>query len=286
MASTDYKRIEKAIGFLLENHKQQPNLNEVAAHVHLSPHHFQRLFVNFAGISPKQFLQFITTEYAKGKLASQQGTIHVSLDSGLSGGSRLYDHFVKIEAVTPGEFKSQGRDLDFYYGTATTHFGDVFICWTNKGIHQLVFLDDATSSSLCQQQLMQQWPLATFQERSTEASSLTQSIFERGEKKPDIKLWLKGSPFQIAVWKALLSIEAGQVSTYKRIAELIDRPKAFRAVGTAIGANPIAYLIPCHRVIQQSGVIGGYRWRPARKSIILGCEFSQYEFSVNPQTFT
>lgn len=276
MAKTDYQKIESAIHFLLAHQKEQPTLNQIAEHIHLSPYHFQRLFVDYAGVSPKQFLQFITTEHAKRKL-QHSDTVSTSFDTGLSGTGRLYDHFIKLEGVTPGEFKTRGDGATFFHGKAESKFGDILIFWTKKGIHKITFIDNEQSCKTAIKSVQDTWPLAKFVEDDEQAREFANTIFHPSHETSQLKLWVKGSAFQLAVWRALLEIQNGQVSTYKKIAEAIERPKAYRAVGTAIGANPIAYLIPCHRVIQQTGMFGGYRWKPERKSVLLGVEFSSQE---------
>lgn len=268
-----YERIEKAIAFLKQHHQHQPSLADVAEHVHLSPHHFHRVFADFTGITPKSFLQCLTTQYAK-NLLQQHSTLETTHALGLSSQSRLFEHLVKLEAVTPGELKAQGQGLHFYHGVSLSPWGKVWLCWTTRGIHtlQFVFADEEQQSLLRQVKLL--WPCAEFHESTTEAQRLTDRGFDRKPSQA-LKLWVKGTPFQLQVWQALLRIPEGEVRTYKAIACDIGQQKACRAVGTAIGKNPIAVLIPCHRVIQQSGAIGGYRWTPLRKQGLLGCEFAR-----------
>lgn len=268
-----YERIEKAIAFLQQNHQLQPSLADVAEHVHLSPHHFHRVFADFTGVTPKVFLQCLTTQYAK-NLLQQHSTLETTHALGLSSQSRLFEHLVKLEAVTPGELKTQGQGLSFHYGTAWSPWGKVWLCWTTRGIHtlQFVFSDEEQQGLLLQ--IKQLWPSATFHESTNEAQQLTDRGFDR-QASETLKFWVKGTPFQLQVWQALLRIPEGEVRTYKALACDIGQEKACRAVGTAIGKNPIAVLIPCHRVIQQSGAIGGYRWTPLRKRGLLGCEFAR-----------
>ena len=267
---TNYERIEKAIVYLKENFKEQPDLDEVAGQVYLSPFHFQRLFKEWAGVSPKKFLQFLSVEYAKGLLKQNLPLSEVSFETGLSGTSRLHDLFIGIEGMTPGEYKNGGEALQIHYSFAETPFGDIIIGSTHKGICHLAFVDDhqegisslskAFSNASIRQKtdIMQQDALRFF---SGDWNDLRK-----------VKLHLKGTPFQVKVWQTLLQIPFGNMSTYATVAGHIDQPKASRAVGTAIGSNPVAFLIPCHRVIRSTGIIGDYHWGTARKTAILGWE--------------
>ncbi|MBL7693861.1 MAG: methylated-DNA--[protein]-cysteine S-methyltransferase [Ferruginibacter sp.] len=266
----DYKRIEKAIGYLKDHFKEQPDLEAVARQVHLSPYHFQRLFKDWAGVSPKKFLQFISVEYAKGLLRQDLSLSDVSYETGLSGTSRLHDLFIGIEGMTPGEYKNGGEALQINYSFAETPFGDIIIASTAKGICQLAFVQTEEEGL---KTLYQSFPQALLQQK-TDILQQDALRFFKGDWSDlqRVKLHLKGSPFQLKVWESLLKIPFGNLSTYGVIAENIERPKASRAVGTAIGANPVAYLIPCHRVIRSSGIIGDYHWGTVRKTAILGWE--------------
>lgn len=265
MKNTDYDRIADAIDFIVAQAKRQPTLDEVARHVHLSPYHFQRLFSRWAGVTPKRFLQVLTIDHAKQLLQHTSSLLDVSHQVGLSGGSRLYDHFVQIEAMTPGEYKQHGDGLRIEYGTHATPFGEAFIAMTARGICQLEFIDSKSASVLVKQ-LKQTWPKAQLLSAPRKAATVLRQIFN-GEQKPDrpLSLYVKGTNFQIQVWRALLQIPTGGVSSYSLIAQTLGKPQASRAVGSAVAANPVAFLIPCHRVIQQSGQIGQYHWGVERK---------------------
>jgi AraC family transcriptional regulator of adaptative response/methylated-DNA-[protein]-cysteine methyltransferase len=267
---TDYERIEKAIVYLKENFKAQPSLDEVAKQVYLSPFHFQRLFKDWAGVSPKKFLQFLSVEYAKGLLKQDLSISDASYETGLSGTSRLHDLFISIEGMTPGEFKNGGKDLPVNFSFAESPFGDIIIASTQKGICYLAFVKDESQGL---ESLQGFFPNAKITHK-TDLMQQDALHFFKGDwndlKK--IKLHLKATPFQLKVWQTLLQIPFGSVSTYGAIASNIQNGKASRAVGTAIGSNPVAFLIPCHRVIRTSGIIGGYHWGSNRKTAILSWE--------------
>ena len=267
---TNYERIEKAIVYLKENFKEQPDLDEVAGQVYLSPFHFQRLFKEWAGVSPKKFLQFLSVEYAKGLLKQNLPLSEVSFETGLSGTSRLHDLFIGIEGMTPGEFKNKGESLHINYSFAETPFGDIIIASTQKGICYLAFVDDHQEGI---QSLSKTFTNASIVQK-TDIMQQDALRFFSGDWKDlrKVKLHLKGTPFQVKVWQTLLQIPFGNMSTYASIASHIDQPKASRAVGTAIGSNPVAFLIPCHRVIRSTGIIGDYHWGTTRKTAILGWE--------------
>ncbi len=271
--TVDYNRIEKAIHFIEDNFKSQPTLEQVADNVHLSKYHFNRIFKRWAGIGPVQFLQFITLDYTKKKLAESKSLLDTSFDSGLSGPSRLHDLFVTFDAMTPGDFKKQGAGLNIDYGFCASPFGECLMARTKRGICHLGFVQKNNSSNALHQ-LFDAWPGAVFSENSKSIAPLVSQIFNLNktrESRP-FNLLIKGTNFQINVWKALLQIPSGNVVSYQNIAEYIGRPKAFRAVGSAIAINPVAYLIPCHRVISKSGKIHQYRWGSSRKKAIVGWE--------------
>ena len=262
---SDYQRIEKAINFILENRNKQPSLEEIAESVHLSPFHFQRLFSEWAGITPKRFLQNLTVEHAKTLLDQAKPLLQASTEAGLSGTSRLHDHFVSLEAVTPGEYKTAGQGLTIHYGIQETLFGTTFIATTERGICKIAFLNNKNYVDAVNA-LKQDWPLTILIEDTESISETASSIFSKApNKNKPLSLYVRGTNFQVMVWRALLQIPQGHLQSYSSVATAIGKPKALRAVGTAIGANPIAFVIPCHRVIQQSGGIGGYRWGVARK---------------------
>lgn len=267
----DFERIASAIDYIKINFKSQPTLEQVAAQVFLSPHHFQRMFTRWAGTSPKKFLQYISVEYAKSLLSENKKTLFdTSIESGLSGSSRLHDLFISIEGMTPGEYKNGGENLNINYDFFQSHFGKIIVASTNKGICHLAFTDD---EQIAVQALIKRFPNALFQKKADNLQKKAAGIFSADwNNLPLIKLHLKGSEFQLKVWEALLKIPVGKLTTYGKIAGDIKMPKASRAVGTAVGANPVAWLIPCHRVIQSSGIFGGYHWGTARKAAIIGWE--------------
>jgi len=270
---TDYERIAMAIDFIRSHAQQQPSLDDIAKHIGLSPSHFQRLFSRWAGISPKRFLQVLTLEYAEQLLQRKNMSVFdVSTGVGLSSGSRLYDHFVQLIAMTPAEFKQQGAGVSISFGIHETPFGNAFIAVTARGICQLVFIDTQTRHQLVQT-LMQAWPLAELIEDFEKTAVIVEQLFssKTTNDKP-LSIMVKGTNFQVNVWRALLTIPEGELQSYKNIAQQIGKPKAIRAVGTAIGANPVAFLIPCHRVIRQSGELGGYRWGLSRKHAMIARE--------------
>ena len=271
----DYARIEKAMAYMVAHTAAQPNLETVAAHVHLSAFHFQRLFCRYAGISPKRFLQALTLERGKQLMQASTSLLDVAHTLGLSGGSRLYDHFVTLEAVTPGEFKRQGEGVSIAYGVHETPLGSMFVAVTPRGICRMGFVDASSADELLAR-LAKEWPRSTFH-HSVEA---TQFAVERLFAKPEegaaaLSLHVKGTNFQIAVWRALLTIPEGQLASYSHIAQALGAPKSSRAVGNAVGANPIALWIPCHRVIQQSGALGGYRWGVEKKQMVQAWELAK-----------
>ncbi len=271
-AETDYGRIEQAIQYLEENFREQPNLDDVAAQVHLSPFHFQRLFKEWAGVTPKQFLKFLTLEHAQKLLSESESVLETTYEVGLSSPSRLHDLFVSIDAVTPAEYKRMGEGLEIIYGYHSTPFGECLLGVTERGITGLFFVQGDRAAALADFQ--KTWPEATFVEDPTVTAPTAAQIFPSGfEDAPrEVKLFLKGTNFQVKVWEALLRIPPAAVCSYGDIARLLGNPNASRAVGTAVGSNFVAYLIPCHRVIRSSGVIRDYRWGSARKKAILGWE--------------
>jgi AraC family transcriptional regulator of adaptative response/methylated-DNA-[protein]-cysteine methyltransferase len=274
--SQDFQRIEKAIRFIEGHFRSQPSLDRIAGSVSLSRYHFDRLFKRWAGISPMQFLQFLTLDYTKQRLAESKSLLDTALDAGLSGPSRLHDLFVTFEAMTPGEYKKQGRGLAISYGYHPTPFGECFLATTARGICHLGFVSLPKRGDAFDQ-LVQTWPGAVFSEDTGHVAAIAHAIFSRQRQDPQrpFNLLLKGTNFQIQVWKALLTIPSGCVTSYQDIAALIGRPKACRAVANAIAINPVAYLIPCHRVIAASGTLHRYRWGSARKKALIGWEAAQ-----------
>ncbi|MBU0695648.1 MAG: methylated-DNA--[protein]-cysteine S-methyltransferase [Bacteroidetes bacterium] len=267
----NYQRIAEAIDYIRQNYKQQPSLDEIAERINVSPFHFQKIFTDWAGVSPKKFLQFISLKHAKQLLQKKESTLFdVAFQTGLSGTSRLHDLFVSIEGMTPGEFKNGGENLNIDYQFYQSPFGGILIACTAKGICFMAFADDKEKEIL---NLKSHFPNAEFYQLSNKLHQQALLIFSKDWKeKSQLKLHLKGTVFQLKVWEALLKIPIGNLTTYGTIAQEIENPKASRAVGTAIGSNPVAFLIPCHRVIQSTGEFGGYLWGPTRKTAIIGWE--------------
>ena len=275
-SSADYRTIEQAIRYLEKNAQRQPELKEVAAAVGLSEFHFQRLFTRWAGISPKRFLQFITKEHAKELLDRSANLLDTTVQVGLSSLGRLHDLFVTTGAVTPGEYKSRGAGLTVRYGLHPTPFGRCLLAVTDRGICHLGFVQ--TTEGAAVDELVSRWQRAEMVEDSQTTASLVEPIFGLGRRLDQpLRLHLRGTNFQLKVWEALLRVQAGAVTTYSQIAEQIGEPRAARAVGSAVGANPVPVLIPCHRVIRAIGEFGNYRYGAARKLALLGWEFSQAE---------
>ncbi len=275
-ASEDYHRIARAIAFMRQHHLNQPNLATVAQHIGLSEYHFQRLFTQWVGISPKRFLQYLTVEYAKSKITETKSLLDLTLDVRLSSPGRLHDLFVNLEAMSPGEFKAGGAGLQIRYGIHDTPFGTSLIATTARGICNLYFLE-TTDEQTAAQKLRLTWKNAEIIRDEQATQSLRDLIFNSetlSEQKP-LTLLVKGTNFQIQVWRALLKLPFGAIATYQTIAQMVARPTAARAVGNAIGKNPIGYLIPCHRVIRESGELGGYGWGVERKTVMLGWEASR-----------
>ncbi|ELB2793424.1 methylated-DNA--[protein]-cysteine S-methyltransferase [Aeromonas hydrophila] len=274
---SDYARIADAIRFIASQVARQPTLDEIAAHVHLSPFHFQRLFSRWAGVTPKRYLQVLTLERAKALLQESRPLLEVADTLGLSSGSRLYDHFVQLEAVTPGEYKQRGAGLVIDHGVHDTPFGQAFVALTPRGICNFSFLDDQAPQTPLTA-LAQSWPEAELREEPSRTMEVIHTMFD-GSKAPDrpISLHVSGTNFQISVWRALLQIPPAKVVSYAQVASAVGNPKAARAVGLAVGANPIALMIPCHRVIQQNGKLGGYHWGETRKQAIHAWEAARYE---------
>ncbi|MBB6131258.1 bifunctional helix-turn-helix domain-containing protein/methylated-DNA--[protein]-cysteine S-methyltransferase [Mucilaginibacter lappiensis] len=267
----NYDRIAEAINYIKLNFKHQPNLDDVAEKVHLSPFHFQRLFTDWAGISPKKFLQYLSLDYAKNLLKDKQATLFdTAFETGLSGTGRLHDLFINIEGMTPAEYKNGGKELNINYSFAESPFGNIIVASTPKGICYMAFADDRENAF---GKLLEQFPNATYTQVVDVAQQDALHIFKKDwSELSKIKLHLKGTSFQLKVWETLLKIPMGDLSSYSDISKQIHQPNASRAVGSAIGANPVAFLIPCHRVIKSTGESGGYHWGPTRKSAIIGWE--------------
>jgi AraC family transcriptional regulator, regulatory protein of adaptative response / methylated-DNA-[protein]-cysteine methyltransferase len=267
----DYERAARAIDYLRRNAAGQPDLAAAARHAHLSEHHFQRLFTRWAGVSPKRFVQFLTLEHAKARLATTRGVLDLAGAVGLSGPGRLHDLFVTLEAVSPGEFKASGAGLAIRYGVHDSPFGAALVAITARGICGLHFVDNSNDGA---GRLRRDWPDAELRRDPGATAQVAERIFRPLSSPPGrpLALLVKGTNFQVKVWRALLELPVGALASYGEVAARIGAPGSARAVGTAVGANPIAWLIPCHRVIRESGALGGYRWGPERKAAMLGWE--------------
>ena len=278
---SDYRRIEQTIRYLEQHLHDQPGLEQLAAQVHLSPFHFQRLFTRWSGVSPKRFLQYLTLEHAKQLLMQNSSQLEAAYDSGLSSPSRLHDLFVAVDAVTPGEYRDLGSGLRIAYGMHPSPFGECLVAVTERGVCALSFLDaDGPEHEI--EELRARWAGARLEEDSKRTEAMIRRIFasaQTGNRSP-IPLLLKGTNFQIKVWEALLRVRPGAVISYHGLARAVGNPRADRAVGSAVGANPIAYLIPCHRVIRSTGVFGNYRYGSTRKTAMLGWEQARLERAV------
>lgn len=270
-----YNIVADAIHFIRTNHRHQPSLGEIAAAVSLSEFHLQRIFTEWAGISPKRFLQYLTKEYARQSLQQSMSILSTTLDAGLSSPGRLHDLMVTCEALTPGEIKARGKGVNISFGLSPTPFGIALLGWTDRGICYLAFCESDEQAK--REELMAQWPAAQFFQDDTGAIKLGQDIFIRRKQKKHLHLLLRGTNFQIKVWEALLQVAPSQVVTYSTLASLSQTPKAHRAVGTALAANTIGFLIPCHRVIRGTGEAGHYRWDSQRKSAMLAWEAGRHE---------
>ena len=272
--SDDYLRIEQAILYLENHYKDQPALQEIAANIGLSEYHFQRLFTRWAGVSPKRFLQFLTKEGAKDLLNRAENLLDTTHQVGLSSLGRLHDLFITAEAVTPGEYKSRGAGVTIRYGIHPTPFGTALIATTERGICHLSFVQTSEGDAI--DSLVSEWQQAKMMEDYKSTVSLIEPIFDlryHHQGKP-LHVHLRGTNFQLKVWEALLQISPGEVTTYAGLASKIGNPGATRAVGTAVGHNPIAVLIPCHRVIRKVGEFGNYRYGASRKKALLAREYA------------
>lgn len=276
--TTDYQRVAQAIQFLAQNYQAQPSLEELAAQLALSPFHLQRLFTQWAGVSPKRFVQYLTAEHAKHLLTNAHSVLDAAYETGLSSPGRLHDLLIATEAVTPGEFKQRGAGLQIVYGCHATPFGDCLLAVTSRGICQLLFLTESGWATAVAE-LREQWSAAQLVEDQTQTQPFFAQIFPVNDRVQPrtVSLLLKGTNFQLKVWTALLQIPAGAAWSYEDVAQAIGQPTAARAVGNAVGANPIAYLIPCHRVIRKSGIVDAYRWGATRKKAMLAWESAQQE---------
>ncbi|MFW2592286.1 bifunctional helix-turn-helix domain-containing protein/methylated-DNA--[protein]-cysteine S-methyltransferase [Aliarcobacter butzleri] len=264
---TTYKQIEKAIRFIDENFKEHPSIDEIAKNIGMSKYHFIRVFKEYVGVTPKQFLHCVTLNYAKEHIKESKSILDSSLDIGLSSTSRLHELFVNLIGVTPKEWKEKGKDVQITYGFGQTPFGEALIGFTDKGICYLGFIDNNKKEIF--QRFNELWENANLVFDEKLAYEYLENIFVKNKKYP---LLVKGTNLQINVWKALLNLPNGIVATYQDIANYLEKPKAVRAIASAIGKNHIGYLIPCHRVIAKSGAMSGYRWGIERKKILIAYE--------------
>ena len=277
-SARDYHYIAKAMDFLNRDWRTQPALDEIAAHVGLSPAHFQRLFVRWAGLSPKAFLHAVTLEQARDMLHRGESVLDTSYELGLSGPGRLHDLFVRYEAMTPGDYKTGGADLVISYGCHASPFGTALAMVTKRGLAGLAFCEDdhAIEKQAALEDMMHRWPNAHYQEETAQTAPYVDQAFNPDKWQADrpLKVVLMGSEFNVSVWEELLKIPSGHAVTYGTLASKLGKPKAARAIGTAVGRNPISFVVPCHRVLRKSGELGGYHWGLARKRAIIGWEAS------------
>ncbi|GAB2871693.1 bifunctional transcriptional activator/DNA repair enzyme AdaA [Hymenobacter ruber] len=270
---TDYQRIAAALTYAQAHFQAQPDLDELARQAHWSPFHFQRKFQEWAGVSPKKFLQYLSLDHAKSLLRQQASVAEAAHETGLSGTGRLHDLFVSMEAMTPGEYRHGGAALAISYSFGDSAFGTYLVASTDKGICKLDFIEDKTAALA---ELRAEWPNATLIAEGMPAHAQVARFFARDFPPTGrLHLHLKGTAFQLKIWESLLRVPEGELRTYAQLAEAAERGAAVRAAGTAIGANPVAYLIPCHRVIRGTGELGQYRWGSTRKAALLGCEAAQ-----------
>ena len=274
--SDDYARIAEALYFLHERHTERPDLKAVADHVGLSSFHFQRLFSRWAGVSPKRYLDHLALTDAKALLRKANDVLGTSLDAGYSGPGRLHDRFVQLDAVTPGQYAHLGADLEILYGWYPCPFGWMLLAHTGRGICWISFHDQADDPAGLEQ-LQQEWPRGNPRLQTQGGQHFAKALFSQDTPRAPLRLMVRGTNFQIQVWRALLRIPQGALTSYGRLAALLERPSAARAVGNAVGANPVSYLIPCHRVINALGTSGNYRWGETRKRALLSWESARSE---------
>lgn len=265
-----YRQIARAISYVRTERLRQPEVGDIADHVGMSVDHLQRTFADWAGVGPKKFLMAATLDAAKDRLRQSESVLDAAFEAGLSGPGRLHDLFVTWDAVTPGEFKSKGAGMTFRYGVHETPFGPCLVVLSARGLTGLSFIGDSEEVALAEQR--KGWEMADWQRDQAATAQVARQAFDRGRSKGDLRLLLRGSPYRIKVWEALLRIPEGALTTYGDLAARIDKRSAARAVSNAIAGNLLGYVIPCHRVIRESGAITGYRWAPERKSVILAHE--------------
>ncbi|MEE4217224.1 MAG: methylated-DNA--[protein]-cysteine S-methyltransferase [Xanthomonadales bacterium] len=271
--NTHYELVARALDWIAQNRLEQPELSELARELGVSPHHLQRVFQEWAGVSPKQFLKSLTRQAALERLASGESVLDAAISSGLSGPGRLHDLLVTTEALTPGEIKKRGQGVKLCYGFGACPFGEALVSWSGRGINFLGFCGEKSREQVLDE-LISRLSNADFRGDPEGAQKWLDTIFESAGTQP-VSLWLRGSPFQLKVWEALLAIPEGANATYGQIAKRVGSPGASRAVGRAVGSNPVSWIIPCHRVIRQLGELGGYRWGTTTKSAMIGLEASR-----------
>lgn len=271
-----YRTVAQAIEYLQDHAREQPRLADVAAEVGLSEFHFQRRFSEWAGISPKRFLQFLTKEYAKEALRNREDVLGAAYAAGLSSPGRLHDLLVTCEAISPGEQRAQGAGIVIAYGFHATPFGECLIATTARGICWLDFVGAGGPDSEIEE-LRRSWPRAHLSRDQRATEVLVSTIFDPAHRGKPLHLWVRGSNFQIKVWEALMRIAPGELVSYEQLARAVGHPRASRAVGAAVGSNPVAVLIPCHRVIRKTGDFGDYRWGLTRKRALVGREAAAQE---------
>ncbi len=296
-ARADYDSVRRALEFLSQNWRDQPDIEAIAAHVGLSPSHFTQLFRRWAGLTPKQFLQALTLDHARKLLRDSASVLDTALEVGLSGPGRLHDLFVTHEAMSPGEFSSGGGGLTLTYGFHDSPFGEALLVATPRGLAGLGWIDDRQAPGSARAEgkpaggrdgaltdMLRRWPNARFVQDDAAVAPLARRAFDPDEWSPErpLRVVMIGSDFEVRVWETLLKIPVGQATTYSRIAQRIGKPKAARAVGAAVGRNPISFVVPCHRVLGASGALTGYHWGIARKQAIIGWEAGRVA-EVSPQ---
>lgn len=275
-----YARLEAALAMIAESQTRQPSLEEMAAAAGMSPFHFQRIFARWVGISPKRFLQYLTLDYAKARLAEAASVLDAAYDAGLSGPGRLHDLFVTHEAITPGDFKRRGEGLRIVYGFAGSPFGDCLLMMTDRGLCGLAFAGSGNREAVLAD-MRGRWPAASYRESTEEAAAMAERVFAaRRDGAPPLPIFLYGTNFQLRVWEALLRVPSGSLVTYGDLAGAIGDPRASRAVGAAVGRNPISFIVPCHRAILSNGYLRNYAWGKARKAAMLGWEAARREQSA------
>lgn len=271
----NYYRIERAISYLTDHFRDQPDLNEIAGKIYMSPFHFQRLFTDWVGISPKKFVQYLTLDYLRNKINETENMIDAAEIAGFSSQSRVHDLFVTIEGVSPYQYKSAGKGLEIAYGYHASPFGLCFIAVTGKSVCALKFIDEEKSRDEFEI-FSSQWQFATLSHKPSYTQQYVKRIFRHDTTNPEkLKVLVQGTDFQIKVWEALLQIPFGSVSSFRQIANMIGQPGSARSVGNAVGRNPILYLIPCHRIISKDGTMGNYHYGKVRKQAMIGWEISK-----------